>query len=398
MMAENNNTSIQGLRAWAQIDLDALASNAQAVRQFIGPRPVLYGVVKANAYGCGSAECAKYLLDNGVDRLAVTFVSEGVKLRQAGIAAPILVMGPTMVNEMDELIRYDLTPSVSTADTVIQLADKLKQYGRTGFPIHLKVETGLGRTGVFPADAGNLADTILHYDELVLEGAFTHLSTAATGNPSLVHHQVSSFMEAVKNMETAGLNVPIKHVANSAATLAYPQYHFDAVRVGTLLYGQHPVSALADRLPLKEVWGLKTRVAHLATLPPNHGVGYGRAFTTRRETKIAVLPIGYVDGFQLEPIALPVGIWDLIKVLLKTAAAYFGFGPTARRINIGGKTAPVVGKVAMQFTMVDVTSLIDIQVGDIVDLPARRTVVAAHVPRVYIGEDRLRKGMEGRVK
>ncbi|MBM7866537.1 alanine racemase [Heliobacterium gestii] len=380
----------RGLGCWVEVDMDALAHNARAIRQYLGDEKIFYGVVKANAYGCGIVECARCLVENGVDRLAVTHVSEGVQLRQSGIDAPILVMAPFVAEEASELVRYDLTASVSAVEAALAIAREGRRQGRRKLPIHIKVETGLGRTGVFAEEAPSLVAAILGQDELYLEGAFTHLATAATGDVGHVHRQVARFREAVAAMEAcAGAAIPVKHVANSAATMAFPQYHFDGVRVGTLLYGQ-PAGPVAAGLALRDVWRLKARVAHVATLPPGHGVGYGRAFVTGRETRVAVLPIGYVDGYQLEPVSMPVSLWDLAKVLLKTSAAYFGIGPLARSVRIGDRRAPVLGKVAMQMTMIDVTAIPDVQPGTVVQLPARRTVVALNVPRLHVSAETTR--------
>ncbi|WP_049754034.1 alanine racemase [Heliomicrobium modesticaldum] len=377
----------RGLGCWVEVDMDALAHNARSIRQYLGDEKILYGVVKANAYGCGIVECARCLVENGVDRLAVTHVSEGVQLRRSGIDAPILVMAPFMAEETGDLVRFGLTASVSDVDRAVQIAQEARRQGRRGLPVHIKVETGLGRTGVVAAAAPLLVAAIVGQDELYLEGAFTHLATAATGDVRQVHRQVARFLETVAAMEAcAGFSIPVKHVANSAAALAFPQYHFDGVRIGTLLYGQ-PAGPVAAGLALRDVWRLKARVAHVATLPPGHGVGYGRAYVTRRETRVAVLPVGYVDGYQLEPVSVPVSLWDLAKVLVKTSAAYFGLGPTARSVRIGERRAPVLGKVAMQMTMIDVTDIPDVQLGTVVQLPARRTVVALNVPRVHVSAE-----------
>ncbi|KAB2953830.1 alanine racemase [Heliorestis acidaminivorans] len=367
---------------WVEIDLDALAHNARTVRKLAGNK-IIFGVVKANAYGCGSVKIAQCLVKNGIDRLAVTHVHEGVELRQEGIEAPILVMGPTAPGDMEILLQHELTPTISTIENLQALAAKVRQQGYQKYPIHVKIETGLGRTGLFPSQVTAMIEAILAHPEIYLEGAFTHLATAATGNRTFVHHQVAAFREAMHYIEDEGVNVPIKHVANSAATLAYPQYHFDAVRAGTLLYGQNPGVRTKEDIKLKEVWSFKTKVAHLADLPAGHGVGYGRAFIAKRPIKIALLPVGYVDGFQTEPVSVPVGVWDLTKVLLKATAAYFRVGNNARVAHIHGKKAPVVGKVAMQFTMVDITDIPNVKIGDIVDLPARRTIINATLPRVY---------------
>ncbi|QGG47079.1 alanine racemase [Heliorestis convoluta] len=370
-------------QTWIEINLTALAHNAQKTRQLVGNNKIIYGVVKANAYGCGSIEVSHCLIQNGIDRLAVTHVQEGIELRQSGIEVPILVMGPTASEDVDNLIKHKLTPAISTLESLENIAEKVQQKGLQNYPIHVKIETGLGRTGLFPFQVTNITKAILDHPELYLEGAFTHLATATTGKGNYVHQQVAAFSEAIHTMEAAGATIPIKHVANSAATLAYPQYHFDAVRVGTLLYGQNP-GVTTDKTPtLQEAWSFKTKIAHLADLPSGHGVGYGRAHITGRPTKIAVLPVGYIDGYQLEPISVPVNLWDLTKILLKTTAAYFGIGSLARNVRIKGKTVPVLGKVAMQFTMIDVTSVKDIKIGDTVELPARRTVINSNLPRVY---------------
>ncbi|MCW2277504.1 alanine racemase [Heliophilum fasciatum] len=371
------------LAAWVEVDLDAIAHNARAVRRHIGAETIFYAVVKANAYGCGAVACARTLLEAGADRLAVTHVVEGRELRRHGIEAPILVMGPTLPGEMDALVAADLTPAISTVEAAEALRQAVQAQSKANYPVQIKVETGLGRTGVTPEQAPSLVQAILVMEELVIEGAFTHLATAATGDPAWVHHQARQFEQALRAMEAAGAVLPIVHLANSAATLAYPEYRWTAVRVGTLLYGQSPLAGGSAMIDVRDPWRLKARIAHVADVPAGHGVGYGRAFVTSRPTTVAVVPVGYVDGWQLEPVSVPVGIIDLLKVLAKQALAFFGYGPGRRRVRVGDQERPVLGKVAMQFTMIDVTGM-DVCIGDPVELPARRTVIRPDLPRVWV--------------
>lgn len=380
------NAELPQIPAWVEVDLDALAHNVQLVRSLLPNDLLLYGVVKANAYGCGAVAVSRVLVANGIQRLAVTHLREGKELRQAGINVPILVMGPENEYETAELVRFNLTPALSTAEAAERLNQAALEAGKV-VPVHIKVETGLGRTGVMPEQTIELCSQIYQLPGLRMEGLFSHLATATTGQREFVKEQAKIFEQTVSQLKGEGIHFPQIHLANSAATLLYPEFRWNAVRLGTILYGQAPSGLpqdLADRLRgLKEVWSLKSRIVHLANLPAGHGVGYGRAYVASRPVRVAVVPLGYVDGVRLEPVTTPVGWLDLAKVLLKTLFAFLGWGRFAASGYIQGKRAAIIGKVAMQFTMLDVTQIPEAQVGEPVELPARRTVVSPLLPRAY---------------
>lgn len=372
------------LLRWVEVDLDAVAHNLKETAKLLSPGVKIMAVVKADAYGHGAPRVARTLLANGADMLAVTFVEEGIRLRKEGINAPILVFAPVLPEQAAAVAAHNLTASVSTREAAVALAQEAARRG-TRIPVHLKVETGMGRTGLFPEEVPALAREIVSQPALELEGVYTHFASAANGDRQYTEQQFARLLRVLAELESAGIQVPLPHACNSAATLMFPRMHLKMVRLGTVLYGQYPGGAAAGNINLRDTWTLKTRVIHAKKYPAGTSVGYGRTYRTRRETWIAVLPLGFVDGFTLEPHAKPTGLLDLLKIVAKITAGYLGFrlGPVEVRIN--GRRVPVVGKVAMQLTMVDLGEQgSEADVGAVAVVPARRTSINPLIPKLYL--------------
>ena len=315
---------------WAEIDLDAIAHNARGLKRCVGEKTELMAVVKANGYGHGAVPVAKVALDNGASRLAVHRTLEGVQLRQAGITAPVLIMGYTLPAQAETIVRWNLTPTASTPEQARALSAAASHRGKV-LPIHVKVDTGMGRFGLLPGEVVDLVQAISALPGLILEGLYTHFALADAADKTYTLQQFEIYLEVVKRLEEAGFTIPIKHVANSAATLHLPQTHLDMVRCGIALYGLRPSSEVDPTIPLRPAMALKSRVARVRTLPTGSSISYGCTYTTRGPTLVALVPVGYGDGYHR---------------LLSNRG----------QVLIRGQRASIVGRVCMDQLVVKVTA------------------------------------------
>ena len=317
---------------WLEIDLSVLSSNVRELRRRIGPRRLLYAVVKANAYGHGADLIAASAMRAGADRLAVAAVNEAVALRRAGLDAPILVLGYTPPELAQTLLEYALTATVYEARTALAFAEAAARQGQP-LPVHLKVDTGMHRLGVDHADALELCARLDRDDHLRLEGIYTHFSTADEVDQRYSREQLRRFCLLLDRLVSAGCRPPIAHAANSAATLALPQAHLDAVRCGILLYGLSPSADLPAPPELRPVLSWKARIAQVRCLNAGEPVSYGNTWRAPDTRIVAVVPVGYADGFPRSP-------------------------QNWQRVLIGGREASIVGRVCMDQTVVDVTEIV----------------------------------------
>lgn len=303
-------------------------------------------VVKANAYGHGAIDVSRALAAADVTRVAVASVQEGIALRQAGLDADIVVLVDLFDKHIEELFAYRLTP-VITEQRLLPTLAKAAEALKHPFPIHIKVDTGMGRLGLSPSELAALFNALPDWKSLRLEGFMTHLADSDGDDPSHTEQQLKSFRGLLEQVEQRGITVPLVHVANSAAIMRYPQSHFSLVRPGIMLYGYH---TLPDSVPcprLKPVLSLHTRVMQLRAIKPGETVSYNRTFIAKRPSTIAVLPIGYADGYSRQ-------------------LSNKGF------VLVEGKRAPIVGLICMDMTMVDVTDVPSVRVGDSVMLIGRQ--------------------------
>ncbi len=366
---------------WAEVDLDAIATNTRAIRRWVGERVQIIAVVKADAYGHGAIPVARTVLTAGADRLAVHRLGEGIALRQVGIEAPILVMAPLMPEEAPEVVRWRLTPTLSIIEAAQALDAAARGAGRV-IPVHVEVDTGMGRAGISPEDTVDFLRALWTMDGLQVEGLYTHFATADESDPSFTMRQLRRFEEVITVLESIGIRVPLRHAANSAATMRFRSAHFEAVRPGLALYGMRPSMEWEPPFPLHPAMTLKSRVIRVWTLAPGESVGYGRTFIAERESRMALVPIGYGDGY---PRALSNRGYVLIR----------------------GQRAPVRGRVSMDQIVVDVTEIPDVKVGDEVVILGRQgeaeicaeelatwahtinyeitTRISPRVPRIYRG-------------
>ena len=285
------------LSAWAEVDLTAIAHNVRILKALLKPPAQLMAVVKANAYGHGAVAVAHTAVQYGAEWLGVARVAEGAELRVAQIAAPILVLGPMAPAEAAEAVQARLSVAITSLAVARALSAQSEAQGvRT--PVHLKIDTGMSRFGVPLEEAAATARTLQAMPALRLDGVFTHFAGADESDRTFTHEQVRRFQSALAALEQAGIRVPLRHAANSAATLRGPDFHFDMVRVGLALYGISPASWLPRAAQLRPALSLKSRVAFVRSLPPGASVGYGGTYTAESATRAALVSIGYADGVR----------------------------------------------------------------------------------------------------
>jgi len=324
-------------RSWVEVDLGRFAANWAEMRRLVGDRVKIMQVVKADAYGHGAIEIANAALKNGAACLGVANADEGVQLRVSGIAAPILILSPAPAPEIGQIIKYNLTPSVSDPGFARELEKRARRTGIRA-PLHIEVDTGMGRGGTMQAEAFEAIRAIASYPNLAVEGIFTHFSESEILS-FYNDQQWRAFQELLERLSAAGVHIPLRHASNSGAILNYPQFNLDMVRPGLMSYGIYPSPETRDKAALLPVMSFKTRVVLVKEFPAGYGIGYGRTFITRRPTRIATLPVGYGDGFG----------WLLSN---------------RGEALIRGRRVPVAGRISMDMCTVDVSGLPECAVGD----------------------------------
>ncbi len=327
--------------SWVEVNLDAIEANVRNIKSFIGEKVELIAVVKADAYGHGAIPVAKVALESGASRLAVARASEGIELRKAGIEAPILVMNYITLAEIPEVVRYDLTPTLITLEQAQALSQEALKAGKK-LPVHIKVDTGLGRFGLLPEEVEDFVREVASLPGLTIEGLYTHFSVAdevSQDSTNYTFRQFEIFMEVVNRLERAGFNFPLRHACNSAATIRFPFMHLEAVRTGIILYGFRPSEEVEPPFPLVPALSLKSRVARVKVLPAGFPVSYGRTYVTTRPTPVALVPVGYGDGY--------------CRLLSNR-----GF------VLIKGVRVPIIGRICMDQFVVDVSGVDGVSIED----------------------------------
>jgi alanine racemase len=336
----------QGRPTVCFIDLDALRWNFRQIRSKVGPGVKVLSMVKANGYGHGAPAVAKALAAEGNDAFGVATLEEGVELRQAGIQAPILVLAGAYPDQVDQFFDNRLTPVIHALENAKELDRAARGRNKT-FNVHLKVDTGMGRIGFLAAEIDSWLPKIKDFKALKIEGVFSHFSHAESVEGGYTRQQLRLFQGVVDRLHDAGIAPSLVHLANSAATITLPAAYFDMVRPGLMLYGVYPSPTMASQISLKPVLSWKTRILQLKKVSAGSSISYGQTFVTKRESLIATLPMGYADGYPR---------------LLSNRG----------EVLVGGKRAPVAGRVCMDLTMIDVTDIEKIQPGDEVVLLGRQ--------------------------
>lgn len=338
---------------WAEIDLDALASNFQTIREQVGPGIRIMAVVKADAYGHGAAQCARRLAAEGADWFGVALPEEGIELRRAGIGQPILCLGGFWAGQEQACLRHDLTPVVYRVD-MIEAIDRAARAAGVVADVHVKIDTGMGRLGVRYDAAREFADALNSFRNIRVDAIMTHFAAADDPDQDcFTNEQLKRYRQVVETFRERGIEATYEDLANSAATYAHPTTRGNMVRPGGMLYGLWrdilPPAPVAPRL--RPVMSLHSRIMLLKRVSKGETLGYGCTFEASRETLVATLPAGYNDGY--------------VRALSNRG-----------RVIVRGVYAPVVGRISMDFTLVDVTDVQGVALNDRVTLMGEESGLA----------------------
>ena len=379
---------------WAEIDLNAYAHNIKELRRITQPDAMLMVVLKANGYGHGAAEVAREALQHGAAWLGVARLNEAVDLRKAGLEAPILILGYTPADFAPQLIEFDLTQTVYDYANAESISSKALKLGKK-ISAHIKIDSGMGRLGLvthalMPEEAirktnPNPIDTVEKIAKLRgldIQGLFTHFATADFADRTYANRQLEIFLDFLHQLDRAGFQPPIRHAANSAALIEMPASHLDMVRPGIATYGLNPSDEInKGKATLKPVMSLKTRIIQLKKVSAGFNVSYGITYQTKNATTIATVPMGYADG---------------LNRLLSSRG----------QMIVHGQKVPIIGRVCMDLTMLDVGKISDVGMEDEVVIFGRQgndsitaddlaselntinyeivSTVMARIPRVYV--------------
>ncbi len=323
--------------AWVEIDLSRLRENLRIIRADLSPRVRIMAVVKDDAYGHGAVEVARIAVEEGVWGFGLSTLEEALTLREAGITAPLVLLGERQEEELPWCLKYNLTVCVNRVETV-RVLGRLARESRKRIPIHVKLNTGMNRFGVRWDEAMPLFQVILEEESLVLEGVMTHFAQSDEADKTFANLQVARFDEVISKLKAKGIQYGMEHLCNSGGFLDLPHAHRDMVRIGILMYGVYP-SAVCRRIPgIRPVMSVKARVAGFQNLKPGDSVGYGMRYKATTPRRIAIIPVGYGDGYP--------------RVI------------NAGAVLIRGRRVPIVGGVTMDALMVDVTELPEVSMWD----------------------------------
>ncbi len=346
-------TPEEGRPTIAEVSLAALRHNCREARRLAGAGTGVLAVVKADGYGHGAVAAGRAFLEAGAWGLGVSAVAEAVALREAGIGGPIVVLGGAFPGEAAAVVRHDLDVAVWSLERAAELARR-GQEANAPVRVHLKVDTGMTRLGVDAEDARPFAEALLRLEGLRLVGVFSHLASADALETEAVRAQLARFRASVAAVQAVGIDIPLIHLANSAATLALPEARFTLVRPGLMLYGYPPAPHLAAHAALRPAMRLRTRIAQLRDVAVGTPVGYGGSWRAQRPSRIATLPLGYADG-------------------------YHRLASNRGEMLLCHRRVPIAGRVCMDHVMLDVTEVPQARVGDLVTAfgPQGPTVLGA---------------------
>lgn len=326
---------------WIEINIDALKHNITTIRSIIPSNTKILLPVKADSYGHGSLAIAYAAKNFGVDFLGVAHLNEGILLRQYGVTLDILILGPSIVQDFPWIIEYGLTPTIADIHTAIALDEYLKKTNKTS-KIHLKIDSGMHRYGIKHDDIHSILK-VLSLKNLSVEGIFTHFATADEPKNPNHQKQITRFQSLLNTLESLNKRPPICHAANSASLLLEPSTHFDMVRPGLALYGYNPFENISLPVDLKPLMSIKSTIRALHMVQAGEGISYGHHYTAQAPMQIATIAMGYGDG-------------------------YLRGEPNQGQVYIQGKACPIIGRVCMDATMVDVSLLKNVQIGEKVEV------------------------------
>ena len=331
-------------QVWAEINLDNLAHNIKEVKENINENinenTLISAVIKANGYGHGSIEVAKVFLENGADRIAVAILDEAIELRKSNIQQPLLILGHTPSSQYKKILEYDLIQTIYNYDDAKALSNKAVELNQRA-TIHIKVDSGMGRIGFLPNEKSiEEIIKIWKLPNLYIEGMYTHFSNADDKDKSNVKSQYKKYKEFINVLEENKIYIKIKHVSNSAGIIDLPEFNLDMVRPGIMLYGLYPSREVnRENIKLKPAMTLKAKITNLKTVDKGTGISYGQIYKTNKISKIATIALGYADGFSRS---------------LTSKGEVF----------IGNERAKIVGRICMDQSMIDVSHLKNVNIGD----------------------------------
>ncbi|MBW4580750.1 MAG: alanine racemase [Tildeniella nuda ZEHNDER 1965/U140] len=336
---------MQRERAWVEVDVSAIAHNVRQIRSLLSEKTALMAVVKADAYGHGATTVAQAALQAGATWLGVATIPEGIELREAGIDAPVLVLGANHTPEQIRAIaHWHLQPTLCTPRQALIFAEVLADLPQPcSLAVHLKLDTGMSRLGTAWQEAAAFVQLVQRLPHLTLASVYSHLATAEDPDQTIAKQQQQQFEAAIAQINACGIKPPCLHLANSGGTLSDTAVHYNMVRVGLALYGLYPADHLRTVLDLKPALQVRARVTQVKTIPPGTGISYGHRFVADRELKIAVVAIGYADG-------VPRNLSNKMEAIVR------------------GQRVPQVGAVTMDQLMLNVSAVSNLREGEVVTL------------------------------
>ncbi|MBL7197245.1 MAG: alanine racemase [Candidatus Omnitrophica bacterium] len=321
---------------WAEVSLSAIDYNFKQVKRKVKNQAKILAVIKADAYGHGAVRVAKRLERCGVEYFGVATVLEAIELRENKIDTSILILATFFPHEFPALIRYNITPTIADLKTAIYLNKKLNKLGRK-MPIHIKIDTGMGRIGVWYKDSMSFIKSLSKLRNLILEGIYTHFPSADE-DEKFTNSQITSFKRLINDLEKKNIFIPLRHMANSSAVIRHKHSYLNLVRPGLMIYGLYSDIRAKKFIKLKPAMSFKTKITYLKDVSAGRPISYGRTFITKKKTKIATLPVGYADGYNR---------------LLSNRAD----------VLVRCRRCPVIGRVCMDHIMIDITN-VNAKLGD----------------------------------
>jgi alanine racemase len=338
-----DNYAWMSQRAWVEIDLAALSYNVRQLVKLLSPRTQLMAVVKADAYGHGAVTVAQTVLDSGASWLGVATVPEGIQLREAGVKAPILILGATHTQEQIQAIaHWKLQPTLTNPKQALVFSNTLESLNCSSpLPVHIKLDTGMSRLGTNWQEGAEFVQLVHRLPHLSTKSVYSHLATADSPDRTVLKQQQQRFEQAIAQIREMGINPPSLHLANSAATLTDKGLHYDMVRVGLAIYGLYPAPHLQSQINLKPVLQVKARITQVKTVAAGTGISYNHSFIAPHELRLAVVGIGYADG-------IPRNLSNKMQAIIR------------------GQRVQQIGAITMDQLMLDVSAFPDIQEGEVV--------------------------------
>ena len=363
------------------VETQKLRENLKIAREIVeknNKETKLIAVIKGNGYGLGLVEYAQFLADNGIDFFAVATVEEAIKLRENGIREDILMMSSTAVKEdIEILIKNNIILTIGSkesGDAVEQIAKQNNQKVK----VHIKIDTGFGRYGFIYNQKEEMVKTIKSWENVQIEGMFSHFSIAFYGNGQESREQYDRFMQCVEELKHNGINPEILHICNSSAVLRFPEMHLNAVRIGSLLLGR---LSIPNEWGFKKVGYLTSNVAEIKTLPAGYNIGYSNSFKTKKETKIAIVPCGYANGFNVKVDRDMFRPIDKLRYIVRNIKD--AFKKQQIYVTINGEKCKVLGRLGMFHVTVDITDKA-VKINDEVTFEVSPMLVDSDIKRDYI--------------